>query len=127
MILASVVVVMLDSLGPVSGAHGGTLNVLEWFFTVLFTVEYSARLDCVERPARYARSFVGIVDLLAVLPTYLALFFPGVSARLNVRVLRMLRVFRILKLAAFIREYRALGGRCGRARARSPSSSAPYS
>lgn len=108
-ILASVVVVTLDSLSLVSRRYGPWLDALEWTFTVLFTVEYLARLSCVERPARYARSFFGVVDLLAILPAYLAIFAPGLSAFMDVRILRLLRVFRILKLTAFIREYRSLG------------------
>jgi voltage-gated potassium channel len=108
LIVASLLVVTLESLDAGSGAFGGRFAGLEWLFTGLFTVEYLARLACVERPGRYARSFFGVVDLLAVLPTYLALFFPGLQALIDVRVLRLLRVFRILKLTAYIREYRAL-------------------
>ena len=108
-ILASVFVVFLDSLQLVAARYGPWLTVLEWTFTLLFTVEYVARLACVTRPARYARSFFGVVDLLAVLPTYLAFFAPGLGAFMDVRILRVLRVFRILKLTAFIQEYRALG------------------
>jgi voltage-gated potassium channel len=108
-ILTSVAIVMLDSLGRMRGGLGSLLDALEWFFTILFTVEYLTRLYCVERPLAYARSFVGLVDLLAVLPTYLMYFFPGAAAGLNIRALRVLRVFRILKLVTFIREYRALG------------------
>jgi voltage-gated potassium channel len=72
-------------------------------------VEYIARLACVERPARYARSFFGVVDLVSVLPTYLAVFFPALHALINVRVLRMLRVFRILKLYEYVAEFQSLG------------------
>jgi len=78
-------------------------------FTLLFTAEYIARFACVKRPWRYARSFFGIVDLVSVLPTYLAVFFPQLHALINVRVLRMLRVFRILKLTEYIVEYQFLG------------------
>ncbi len=109
LILASVAVVMLDSLNLLSTPLGTFLSGLEWFFTAFFTAEYLARLYCVERPARYARSFFGIVDLLAVLPAYLAFFVPGLHVLIDVRILRLLRVFRILKLTAFIREYRTLG------------------
>ncbi len=109
LILASVAVVMLDSLNLLSTPLGTFLSGLEWFFTACFTAEYLARLYCVERPARYARSFFGIVDLLAVLPAYLAFFVPGLHVLIDVRILRLLRVFRILKLTAFIREYRTLG------------------
>lgn len=108
-IVASVVVVMLDSVQSVGGRYPRLFNVLEWGFTLLFTVEYIARLACVERPRRYARSFFGIVDLVAILPTYLAFFFPAAQALMDVRLLRMARAFRILKLTAYVREYRALG------------------
>jgi voltage-gated potassium channel len=83
--------------------------VLEWGFTALFTIEYAARLSCVERPMRYAFSFYGIVDLIAVLPTYLAVFVPEAQALIDVRILRLLRVFRIFKLTHFMTEYRLLG------------------
>lgn len=108
-ILASVTVVMLDSLDGLGMDRSGIFTVLEWLFTGLFTLEYLARLACVRRPLRYARSFFGIVDLLAVVPTYLAFFVPGLQALIDVRALRLLRVFRILKLTAYIREYRILG------------------
>ena len=97
-IVTSVVVVMLDSVASLSARYGTLFNALEWGFTLLFTVEYIARLYCVKRPLRYARSFFGIVDLLSVLPTYLALFFPALHALIDIRLLRLLRVFRILKL-----------------------------
>ncbi|MET0964044.1 MAG: ion transporter [Noviherbaspirillum sp.] len=104
-ILASVTVVMLDSVRAVSSRHGEVLNALEWFFTLLFTVEYLARLYCVRRPLRYAGSFFGIIDFLSVLPTYLALLLPGAHVLLDVRILRLLRIFRILKLASYVEEY----------------------
>jgi voltage-gated potassium channel len=85
------------------------LGPLEWLFTVLFTIEYVARLACVERPLRYARSFYGIVDLVSFLPTYLAVLVPELHALIDVRVLRMLRAFRILKLTQYLAEYRLLG------------------
>lgn len=109
LILASVTTVMLDSMGVFNGRFGVLFDSLEWLFTLLFTAEYLTRLYCVERPAAYARSLVGLIDLLAVLPTYLMYFIPGAAAGLNIRALRVLRVFRILKLATFIREYRTLG------------------
>ncbi|MCU0952201.1 MAG: ion transporter [Burkholderiaceae bacterium] len=110
LIVASVAVVMLDSVQSIAARHGRLFNALEWVFTLLFTVEYVARLACVRRPMRYATSFFGVVDLLAVLPTWLAIFFPELHALIDVRVLRMLRVFRILKLTAYVREFRALAG-----------------
>lgn len=108
-ILASIVVVMLDSVDAISRQHAVLFDVLEWTFTIMFSVEYIARLACVRQPLRYARSFFGVVDLLAVLPAYLALVVPGAHALLDVRVLRLLRIFRILKLAAYVGEFRALG------------------
>lgn len=107
-ILASVTVVVLDSMSTVHQRWGGWLQVLEWAFTVLFTIEYIARLACVVHPGRYAKSFYGVIDLLALLPTYLALLFPGLHALVDVRLLRLLRIFRILKLTAYVAEFRAL-------------------
>jgi len=108
-IAASVAVVMLDSVPDFGGRYPRLFDVLEWGFTVLFTAEYLARLACTERPRRYARSFFGIVDLVSILPTYLAFFFPSLQVLMDVRLLRLVRAFRILKLTAYIREYRALG------------------
>ncbi len=108
-ILVSIAVVMIDSVEGVHSALRLPLNILEWAFTLLFTAEYVARLSCVRKPLRYALSFYGIVDFLAILPTYLAIFFPETHALIDVRILRLLRVFRILKLSAFMWEYQALG------------------
>jgi voltage-gated potassium channel len=108
LILASVAVVMLDSFEAIHARWGATLNALEWGFTGLFTAEYIVRLCCVQRPARYARSLFGIIDLLAVLPTWAALFVPGLHALIDVRLLRLLRLFRILKLVAYVEEFAAL-------------------
>ncbi len=103
-IALSVLVVMLDSVHAFQVRHANRLRMAEWFFTLLFTVEYLLRLLCVDRPARYARSFFGIIDLLAVLPTYFAVFLPQASLAVVIRVLRILRVFRILKLGAYLGE-----------------------
>ena len=108
MVLLSLLTVMLDSVASIHAEHGGWLTGLEIFFTAIFTVEYLLRLACVRQPLRYALSFYGIVDLLAVLPTYLALFMPELYALVDVRVLRLLRVFRILKLNAYVAEYASL-------------------
>ncbi len=102
-IAGSVGVVMLESMHAVEAAYGHLLRVLEWIFTVLFTVEYFARLACVRRPRRYAWSFYGVVDLLAVLPSFISLFTTA-NYLIVVRVLRLLRVFRVLKLAHFLEE-----------------------
>jgi voltage-gated potassium channel len=107
-IVTSVVVVVLDSVAHIHARHALLFGVLEWLFTAAFTLEYIARLLCVRRPWRYARSGFGVIDLLAILPTYLALLSPGLHALMDVRVLRLLRMFRILKLGAYVAEYGAL-------------------
>jgi voltage-gated potassium channel len=108
-VLASVLVVILDSVQSITAHYGTLFDVLEWGFTLLFTVEYMLRLACVRHPLRYATSFFGVVDLLAVLPTYLAFFVPEVHALIDVRLLRLLRIFRILKLGAYVSEFGFLG------------------
>ncbi|MBI5278685.1 MAG: ion transporter [Burkholderiales bacterium] len=108
-ILVSVAVVIADSVEAWHLRYRVAFDSLEWLFTVLFTVEYIARLVSVERPLRYARSFFGVVDLLAVLPTYLALFAPELHALIDVRILRLLRIFRIFRLTHFVAEYQMLG------------------
>ena len=101
-ILLSVLAVIVDSVDSVHQRYGTALLWAEWIFTILFTVEYALRLLCVGRPAAYARSFFGLVDLLAILPTYLSLVFVGSQSLIVIRALRLLRVFRILKLAHFV-------------------------
>lgn len=108
-ILFSIAVVVADSVSAIHALYGGIFGVLEWVFTLLFTAEYLARLSSVRQPLRYALSFFGIIDLLALLPTYLALFFPELHALIDVRVLRLMRVFRIFKLSAYLEEYLSLG------------------
>ena len=103
-ILLSVLVVMLDSVASVSLRYGPALRAAEWVFTILFTIEYALRLWASPRPMRYARSFYGIVDLLAILPSYLSFFFPSARFVAAFRVLRVIRAFRILKLAAYVQE-----------------------
>ncbi len=104
-ILASVTVVILDSIASIHARYASQLDVLEWSFTLAFTFEYLLRLACVRHPWRYARSPYGIIDLLAALPTYLALLVPGLSALMDVRVLRLLRIFRIFKLGEYVEEF----------------------
>lgn len=108
LIVASVAVVVLDSVGAVHAAYGRLLLALEWAFTAIFTAEYLLRLYCVERPGRYAGSFFGVVDLLAILPTYASLVVPGTQGLLVIRVLRLLRIFRVFKLANYLDESRQL-------------------
>jgi voltage-gated potassium channel len=100
----SVLAVVLETVSSIRAEFGTELRVAEWVFTLLFTVEYVLRLTCVNRPGRYARSFFGMIDLLAILPTYLSVFFPGAQALLVIRLLRFLRVFRILKLVQYLSE-----------------------
>ena len=107
-ILLSVVNVSLETVASVDARHHIALVTAEWVFTLLFTVEYALRLACVRTPRRYALSFFGIVDLLAILPTYLTLFIPGAHSFLIIRSLRLLRVFRVLKLARYLTEASAL-------------------
>jgi len=109
LILLSVLAVILDSLPALPQGPREALYALEWVFTALFTLEYIARLSCIRRPLRYALSFYGAIDLLALLPTYLALLVPEVHALIDVRILRLLRVFRIFKLTAYLVEFQALG------------------
>lgn len=101
-IIASVLVLMLESVRPIEQEWHWQLKTLEWMFTVFFTIEYGLRLCSVTRPLKYATSFFGIVDLIAVLPTWVSFFFPGSQYLLSVRVLRLLRIFRILKLAKYL-------------------------
>lgn len=108
-ILFSILVVVLDSVPSITGSWNMLLHVLEWMFTLLFTVEYLARLLCVRRPWRYASSFYGLVDLLSVLPTYFSLLLPGGALLLDIRILRLLRVFRIFKLTLYVEEFTRLG------------------
>ena len=103
-IAASVAAVMLDSIGSIHASYGRELYLLEWAFTIIFTIEYALRLLSSPRPVAYARSLFGLVDLLSILPTYLSLLLPGSQYLQVIRVIRVLRVFRVLKLAAYIGE-----------------------
>ena len=109
LIVISVLAVMLDSVNEIHDAYGHWFDIGEWLFTIVFSIEYLARLYCVQHRVRYARSFFGIVDLLAVLPSYLELVLPGVNVLVDVRVLRLLRVFRVLRLGKFVAEFGSLG------------------
>jgi len=103
-ILASVGVVLLDSVPSVKARWHDQLYLAEWFFTLLFTAEYAVRLWVVRDPLRYARSFYGIIDLLAILPTFLSLLFPASASLVVIRALRLLRIFRVLKLVEYSSE-----------------------
>jgi len=103
-IVLSSLVVVLESVEVLAQRSGTLFRWSEWILTGLFTVEYVLRLYSARRPARYARSFFGLVDLLSILPTWLSLVLPGAQALTTIRTLRLLRVFRVLKLARYLTE-----------------------
>jgi voltage-gated potassium channel len=103
-ILASVVVVSLESVSSIDAEYHSELVMAEWFFTILFSIEYILRIVSVKKPTAYMTSLFGIVDLLAVVPTYLSLFIPGAHNLLVIRALRLLRVFRVFKLGRYLGE-----------------------
>ncbi|BDR12852.1 ion transporter [Vibrio sp. STUT-A11] len=107
-ILSSLAVLVLDSIPAVQAVWAKELKFLEYTFTGLFTIEYLLRLYCSPKPAAYAKSFYGVVDLLAILPTYLVLFFPSASFMGVIRALRVLRIFRILKLVRYLQDSNVL-------------------
>ena len=107
-ILLSVALVMLESVSSLRVRYGATLRMLEWAFTVLFTIEYFLRIYAARKRLRYMTSFYGVVDLLAVLPSYLSLFIAGSQYFIVIRSLRLLRVFRVLKLARYLGEANTL-------------------
>lgn len=100
----SVLLVMLETVQEIDEKYGGLLLALEWIVTILFTIEYVARLWTADNKFRYARSFFGIVDLMAILPVYLSLFLPGTQSLLVIRSLRLLRVFRVFKMGRWLSE-----------------------
>jgi len=108
-ILASIGVVMLDSVASFHSRYGEFFFILEWVFTILFTIEYLLRLVSVKKPLLYAFSFLGLIDLLAILPMYLSIFLAGAQSLLVLRALRLLRIFRIFKLTHFLSEMSFLG------------------
>lgn len=116
LILLSVFTVFLESVKGIRNVYGEELFVAEWFFTIVFTIELVLRLVAVKRPLRYLFSFYGLVDLIAILPTYLSLFVVGTQYFLVVRILRLLRIFRVLKLTSYISESRVIMSALGRSR-----------
>lgn len=107
-IVASILIVMLQSVSTINQEYGNMLNIADWVITIGFSIEYALRIACVRRPWRYIFSFWGIVDLLSVLPSYVALVIPGSHYLSVVRVLRLIRIFRIFKLNSYIQESRVL-------------------
>jgi len=108
-ICVSVLALMAESIEDIADHYYLYIRGLEWVLTILFTLEYAARIYCSPNPWRYIKSFYGIVDLLSILPSYLSLFIPGVNYLLVVRILRFLRIFRVLKLARYLSEANTLG------------------
>lgn len=107
-ILLSILTVMLESVPSVRQEYGHVLRIVEWSFTILFTIEYIARIVSVSNPFRYLFSFYGIVDILSILPTFLSLVIVGSHYLIVIRTLRLLRIFRIFKLTRFIGEAEVL-------------------
>ena len=105
----SVLAVLIDSVGSIHQKYGHELLIAEWLFTILFSIEYFLRVYTVSKPRKYILSFYGLIDLLAILPTYLSLLFTGTQYLLVIRMLRLLRVFRVLKLARFVGASEMLG------------------
>ncbi|MGB3466787.1 MAG: ion transporter [Cyclobacteriaceae bacterium] len=108
-ILLSIIVVMLESVREINEQYDTLLSGLEWAFTIFFSIEYLLRLFCSFRPRKYAFSFLGIIDLLAILPTYLTIFAPGVQFLVVIRSVRLLRVFRVLQMSNYMGEATLLG------------------
>jgi len=107
-IVISLLVIMIDSVQSVRSEYQSILTTAEWGFTVIFTLEYFARLACSPNPLRYAKSFLGVIDLISILPSFVALFVPEAYVLLDVRILRLLRIFRILKMSGYVDEYQWL-------------------
>ncbi|QEC43211.1 ion transporter [Pseudobacter ginsenosidimutans] len=107
-ILISILVVVLDSVDHLHQLYGRLFSVMEWFFTIVFTIEYILRLICIRKPYKYIFSGFGIIDLLAIIPSYLSIVFAGAQSLLVFRALRLLRVFRIFRLVHFLSEMRFL-------------------
>jgi len=103
-IALSVITVIINTVDTIEQEYGNILHISEWIFTIIFTIEYILRLICCKKPVAYARSFFGIVDLFAILPTYISLLIPSSHVLVVIRILRVLRIFRVLKLVKFIGE-----------------------
>jgi len=103
-IILSIITVLLESMQPLRNNYLSVFRIVEWAFTLLFTIEYALRLYSVNKPLKYALSFYGVIDLLALIPTYLTVFLAGAHSLLVIRALRLLRVFRIFKLGSFMNQ-----------------------
>ena len=108
-IVLSVIAVILESMTSITTEYGHILRMIEWFFTILFTVEYILRLISFKKPIAYAKSFDGVIDLIAILPTYLSVFYFGLQSLLVFRIFRLLRLFKTLKMVHYVTGANALG------------------
>lgn len=108
LIVLSLVVIMLESVEPIEARYGKILVAMEWGSTILFTLEYIARLYSTPRPKQYAFSFFGVIDLLSILPTWLELYFPHGHMLMAIRSIRLIRIFRVFNLTSYLRESRVL-------------------
>jgi voltage-gated potassium channel len=107
-IILSVVVVMLESVNYIQEDYGSLIFIIEWFFTILFTIEYIARIITVNKPIKYIFSFFGLVDLLSILPSFIGLVFTNTHSLRVIRILRLMRIFRVLKLFGFLNQAKVL-------------------
>lgn len=103
-ILASVATILIESIAAIREEYGLTLRIIEWLFTIIFTIEYIARLWTIKNKRRYIFSFFGVIDLLSILPSYVGLFVTGTQSLMVIRSLRLLRIFRIFKLSRYVGE-----------------------
>ncbi len=108
-IILSLIAVMLETVPGIREDHGNIMRIIEWWFTILFSIEYLLRIYSVTKPWHYIKSFYGVIDLLSILPTYIGLFFAGSQALMVIRGVRLLRVFRVLKLSRYLSEADMLG------------------
>tara|TARA_S200000501_G_scaffold332463_1_gene335187 strand:- start:156 stop:1388 length:1233 start_codon:yes stop_codon:yes gene_type:complete len=107
-IVISILIIMVDSINIINKHYSNLIQSVELIFTLLFTVEYIFRLLCSPHPLRYAKSFLGVIDLISIVPSFLALIIPETYVLIDVRILRLLRIFRVLKMSAYVEEYQWL-------------------
>jgi voltage-gated potassium channel len=117
-IILSVVIVLLDSVPSLNQEYGFYFLITEWILTILFTIEYALRIYTVTKASKYIFSFYGIIDLLAILPTYISLFLAGSQFLMIIRILRLMRVFRVLKLGRYVRAAKSLSAALSSSRAK---------
>lgn len=102
-ILISVFGVILSSVDSIEKDYGNILRFSEWIFTILFTIEYIFRIYCIKKPFKYIFSFMGIIDFLSIIPTYLVFLYPPIHVLVDIRAIRLIRVFRVFKLSRYLR------------------------